>query len=396
MINKKSTVETQTRPMYWLTLFSLLLVTGAVNLQVPLYQHYAEISGASHTISALAFAAYVGGLVPILLLFAGASDRLGRKPIVILALLGSLAATILMSVFPSMGCLFVARVLQGMGVGLGMGTVTAYLSEQRPGAEKTVSAHVALASSLGFGGGALFTTVSLMLLHTSLPVSFVVAMIALAIVLVAMPFAPATVRNKDSALTRPPKFLPGSAAPYLGICAAWSVSGLVIALLPAQLAKHQLASWAGPALFLVNVVGIVCQPMARKFSPRINLAIGALLIPLGYLIMIRGASAGNVPLLLVGASVAGAACYGFTYLGGLTQIVERSGSEKARAVSGYFLFAYFGFAAPSIMMGVVADKTSISAALEVFAYGIALVHMLLLLMIFAPAGLAPLFRRDAQ
>jgi MFS family permease len=382
--------------MYWLTLSSLLLVTGAVNLQVPLYQHYAEISGASHTVSALAFATYVAGLVPILLLFAGASDRLGRKPIVMLALLCSLAATVLMAVFPSMEGLFVARVLQGMGVGLGMGTVTAYLSEQRPGAEKAVSAHVALASSLGFGGGALFTTASLMLLDTSLPLSFVVATIALAIVLAAMPLAPVTARSQGGALTRLPKFLPRSAAPYLAICAAWSISGLVIALLPAQLAKHQLASWAGPALFLVNVVGIVCQPMARKFSSRVNLAIGAILIPLGYGIMVRGANEGSVPLLLVGASVAGAACYGFTYLGGLTHIVEHSGSEKARSVSGYFLFAYFGFAAPSIVMGMVADKTSIAAALEMFGYGIVLVHVLLLLMIFSPSKLAPLLRRGAQ
>lgn len=370
--------------MYWWTVACLMLITGAVNLQVPLYQHYAEINHANNAISALAFAAYVAGLVPVLLGFAGASDRFGRKPVLYVALLSSFSATLIMTYFPNIHSLFIARVLQGVGVGLAMGTVAAYLSEQRPFSEKIVAGHVTLASSLGFGGGALATTGSLMLLNTGVPMSYWVALGALSIAIAGLLFTPVFKKNPSIPMMRFPKFLKGSASAYLGICAAWSVSGLVIALLPAQLAKHDLATWAGPALFLVNIIGIMFQPMARCLSTKTNLAIGSVLIPLGYITLVYGSVLGDVTLLLLGSAIAGSACYGFTYLGGLSVVVEKAGQDKARAVSGYFLSAYCGFALPSILMGFLADSFGVTEALEAFGVAIVMVHFWLLCMIYPP------------
>jgi len=367
--------------MYWWTLTCLALITGSVNLQVPLYQHYAEISRASHTVSSLAFAAYVAGLVPVLLWFAGASDRFGRKPVVYASLLSSLSATLVMIYSPTIQSLFFARVLQGVGVGLGMGTITAYLSEQRPFGEKVVAGHVAMISSLGFGGGALVTTISIRLLDTSVPISYWIAVTALSIAIFGLRFAPVFQKSVSMPMMKLPKFIKGAAFAYLGIFAAWSVSGLVIALLPAQLAKHDLATWAGPALFLVLLIGVIFQPIAKRFSPKTNLAIGSLLIPLGYVTLVYGAIKGDIKLLLLGSAIAGSACYGFTYLGGLTVLVEGAGSNKARVVSGYFLSAYCGFALPSILMGLLADSFGVTNALEGFGVAIVVVHLWLLWII---------------
>ena len=57
----------------------LFLVTFSVNLQAPLVPHYAAASGYGAGAQALAFACYVGALVPTLLLLAGLSDRVGRR-----------------------------------------------------------------------------------------------------------------------------------------------------------------------------------------------------------------------------------------------------------------------------------------------------------------------------
>lgn len=331
--------------------------------------------------TSLVFAAYVAGLVPVLLVLAGASDRLGRLPVLFFALICSLAATLLMIFTPSMAHLFLARILQGIGVGLGMGTVTAYLSEQRPGAERAISSHVAFASSLGFGGGALATSASLMLTNNSTPTSYYVAAALLVASMTGLLFAPASQRDSNSLLTRLPHFLSGSTAAYLGIAAAWSVSGLVIAILPVQLALQGLTAWGGPALFLVNMVGVACQPLAKRYSASLNITLGAFLIPTGYLIMVHGATSSNVVMLLFGASLAGAACYGFTYLGGLTFIVERAGKNKASAVSGYFLFAYLGFSLPNILLGLTADKAGIATALQASSVAIILVHLIVLFLL---------------
>ncbi len=108
-------------------LFGLFMITTAVNLQVPLYTLYAEQAGYGKAATALVFAAYVFGLIPALLFLGGISDRAGRKPVLLVALSFSLCATLLMIVHPTIQMLFLARLLQGVGLGLSVGTCTAYL-----------------------------------------------------------------------------------------------------------------------------------------------------------------------------------------------------------------------------------------------------------------------------
>ncbi|MGY4787094.1 hypothetical protein ACVNSY_05465 [Bacillus sp. OHL2] len=51
-------------------LLGLFMITIAVNLQVPLYTAYAEQAGYGKAATALVFAAYVFGLIPVLLFLA--------------------------------------------------------------------------------------------------------------------------------------------------------------------------------------------------------------------------------------------------------------------------------------------------------------------------------------
>jgi MFS family permease len=55
-----------------------------------------------------------------------------------------------------------------------------------------------------------------------------------------------------------------------------------------------------------------------------------------------------------------------------------AGPERARAVSGYFLFAYLGFAVPPTMAGWLADRAGMETALLVFGVILVLVVALLL------------------
>lgn len=52
-------------------LLGLFMITTAVNLQVPLYTLYAEQAGYGKAATALVFAAYVFGLIPVLLFLGG-------------------------------------------------------------------------------------------------------------------------------------------------------------------------------------------------------------------------------------------------------------------------------------------------------------------------------------
>src|SRR5690606_16675401 len=105
--------------------------------------------------------------------------------------------------------------------------------------------------------------------------------------------------------------------PGLSIAMAWSVSGLVVAIIPSVLAAHQLGMWAGPVLFLVNAAGILAQGFAKKLASTTAMRVGYLVIPAGFWLMVVGARTDQLAIVLVGACLCGTGCYGFVYLGGL-------------------------------------------------------------------------------
>ena len=140
---------------------AIFLVTHSTNLQVPLYGTYAEMAGFGSSVSALVFSAYVAGLLPTLILLGGLSDRVGRKKIILASVLFLLTATGLMLVQTNIYALFVARILQGIGVGFITGTGAAYLAHVMPKQAAQVAVYVSLTTSLGFSSGALLTNLSL-------------------------------------------------------------------------------------------------------------------------------------------------------------------------------------------------------------------------------------------
>lgn len=159
---------------------SLFTVTFAVNLQAPLYSAYVAESGHAATAVAIAFSAYVAGLMPTLCLLGGLSDRIGRRTPLAAALVLGAVATALLVFAPTWGSLIVARLLLGIGTGLATTAGTAYMTEIM-GADQTRRAALAVtsATSLGFGGGALATGVSLTLQGaTFFPVSFAALFVA--------------------------------------------------------------------------------------------------------------------------------------------------------------------------------------------------------------------------
>lgn len=359
---------------------SLFLVTGAVNLPAPLYPAYAAMSGYGTGGATVAFAAYVMGLVPVLLLLGGLSDRIGRKVTILMALALAAGATILLAWLPGLETLFASRLLYGIGTGLITGTGTAFMVELLGGSGDPASSQrgaflVTASTSLGFGIGALATGLCLLVQGpgTLLPASFLAYLPFAGLGAVALiGVVPERRLVRQSEWIRPPVFLKGTAAYGFAILIAWATVGLVISVFPAALAAHGMAAWSGFSTFLVISTGLLFQPLARRLSPTKAVAIGIVLVPLGYLLLATGALLPSLPLVLAGAAVTSAAAYGFTYLGGLAAVsAAATDADRARAASGYFLYAYFGFSFPVVTSGFLADRFGMTVALV--AFGIATV-----------------------
>ena len=347
--------------------FALCLVTFAVNLQAPLYAAYAALSGQGSAATAVAFSGYVVGVLPVLLLLGGLADRVGHKRLIIAALCLSMLATSLMLLAPGLTSLAFARTLLGVGTALASASGTAYMCELLHNGDSRAAANrVTASTSLGFGLGAAVTSLFLLLGPSLAPGSFTLHLALALVALLAVMRLPAPVQRRSTPLLRLP-FYPQGSLPYgLAILLAWACVGLVIALMPSILARHQLANWSGMSTFCVISCGLLFQPLARRMAPARATLLGLLVLPCSYAVLAWGAHGGILPAVLLGAIGASSACYGFIYLGGLSAVNALAGAEKTRASAGFFLLAYLGFSVPVIFTGLLADRLGPGLALLLF------------------------------
>ncbi len=347
--------------------FALCLITFAVNLQAPLYTAYAELSGYGAGATAIAFSAYVLGVLPVLLLLGGLADRVGRRALILVALGLSILATLTMLLAPGLQTLGLARLLLGIGTALASATGTAYMSElmHRDDNHRAAS-WVTASTSLGFGLGAALTSVFLLNGPSLKPGSFYLHLLLACLAMLAVWRLPDQRPATRAPLLRLPFYPAGSLAYGLAILLAWACVGLVIALLPSILKQHGLANWAGFSTFCVISCGLLFQPWARRLSPVRATLIGLMVLPCSYALLAWGADRGELIAVLLGTVVASSACYGFIYLGGLSAVNHLAGEEKTRASAGFFLLAYLGFSLPVILTGLLVDRLGASSALLVF------------------------------
>ncbi len=142
----------------------------------------------------------------------------------------------------------------------------------------------------------------------------------------------------------------------LAIALAWSLARIVGIILPQQLQQYGLPNWSGVMLFIFVISGVLLQSFARKLEERRSLKLGSVLLVIGYLSFTCGAWLNVLALVIAGVAIAGTACYGFTYLGGLAQVVKVGGSQSARVTSGYFVCAYLGYGLPVVAIGFLSEN----------------------------------------
>jgi len=355
-------------------LAAVFLVTGAVNLQLPLYGAMAQAGGFGASQMSLLLQGYVAALILTLTTAGGVADRFGSRRPVLISLGCALIATLGVMLSPGLAMLGVARWFQGAGVALVMGSATAALAERwgPPSAARWVGA----ASTLGFGAGALATTASLASTPGALTAELLWSggLIAVGAALFRM-----TGPSGDPQISvlRLPSMPPGTRVANTSLLAAWAVSGVVVAVLPGVLHGSGHGAWAGVMLFLMLAGGLVGQIPARRMSSRRSLQLGLIILALGTAAMSFGVASDRIGLIAGGALLLGMATHGWIYVGALVRAGECA-PRSAAAVSGTLLAAYIGFGGPAIAVGLAVDRLGSATAFTGFAASVAIVSALLL------------------
>jgi predicted MFS family arabinose efflux permease len=359
--------------------FTVQMAFGTV--PTPLWPLYAQRDGFGSTTVTVAFAAMVVGAAGGFLLLGHLSDRLGRRRILVPALLSALVATLLLLVWPALPGLLIARLFTGIGIGLMASTATAYLADlyhqAHPDRHDSAFPQV-VATAANLGGLALGPLASGILAQWApapLVTPYAAFGVALAVLTALVLASPETV-DREAAAAAPARFalLPhgrrafGAAAALA--CFSFAVMGLFSALGAVMVSgvlgigSHLVAGLAPFALFAASAVA---QLLLSRFGTVRMLIVGAVLFPAGLALTAVALYHPSLWLYLSAAGLAGAGA-GLLFKGAVAQTVAAAEpASRAGVLAVLFAVAYAGMGAPTIAFSIVSQHAGLAPTMIGFA-----------------------------
>jgi predicted MFS family arabinose efflux permease len=331
-----------------------------------------------------AFTVYAVTLLATLLVAGSVSDHVGRRPVLVGALLLLLLTSALFLLADNIGWIIAARAVQGMATGAATSTFTAAIIElASPRHRQTMTVLTSAAPVGGLALGAFFSGVAVQFTADPTAVVFLGLAVVLACGIVSVLAAPETAARRPGVLAtlRPrPTVVPAARAWFWSlaplVAAGWMFSGLFLGLAPSfdssVFGIHSgVANGAIVALQPISaaLAGMAFGRMGAERATRL----GALLILVGAVLTAGGVALATLPLVVVGALAGGAgqgAAFGASLriLGPLADTARRGGLFAA-----VYLVAYTAYGVPVLAAGVASDLVGLSAT--VVAYGAVVVAL---------------------
>lgn len=351
----------------------LFAVAMGTNVPTPLLLLYRERLGLSEELLTTLFGSYALGVLAALFLSGPASDRYGRRRVVLPSAVLVAGASALFTVAGSLPLLFAARVLQGITSGAVFGVASAWLVDvSDPGAPRRAARRASTAMTAGFALGPLSSGLLAQWAPAPLVTPYLVHIAAMAVGIAAAARAPDPRRGTPA---RPGPLLQlgipaGAGAAFarlvvpVGVC-VYAFPAVAVTVLPLLLG----ADTGGVELAVAGVVGGVTlssgaavQPLTRRLSASRTAVAGALAGSLGLALGVVAVQTGAWPLLLPVALLMGGGG-GLALNAGLT-FTERltTAATRGAATSTFYACAYLGFAAP-LLVAAVADRVGFAASL---------------------------------
>jgi MFS family permease len=357
---------------FWAVAFAFLIVMAVATLPSPLYGIYRVRDHLSALTITVVFAIFAGGTILTLLRDSALAARIGRRGMMLGAVVMMMVAMGVLAVWKDLPGLLIGRVLTGVSVGLAAGTAITYLVELRLRADPKASAVVArtIGTSVTVGAlgvGPLIAGCLAQWVTQPLTVSYVVFVGLGVIGLAGLWTAPETgapsaapppATDDQPAGPRPKVRLPVPAA--AGTLAAFSANGLFAGLSGLFLATtlHQSShALAGVALFLVFACGVVPQLTTSKLPASRVLALGTISMLAGLVLLVVSVrlSTPNLALFLISGGLIGAGS-GAVFKGTTGIVLEASPPRSRVAMTSDLLIAlYVGLSVPVIGAGVALD-----------------------------------------
>ena len=394
------------RSRAWMRIAFVLFAVGwGANQFSPMLIVYRQELNLTAAAVAGLFAVYAATLVPGLLIGGPASDRYGRRLIVLPFVVLSPLATLLLIIGPrSVALLVASRALAGLCSGVVFGSATAWVQELSPVTGAGGSAgprRAALALTAGLGLGPVVAAMLAQWMGDPLQIPYLPHLLLGAIAIAVIVRAPARVQGEHpnapgaagqrtcapgavaSVTVRAARRWPPAAVRtwrfWLAVApAAPLVFGSVstaIVVLPEDVtsARTLSAGFAGLMTALAFSAGFAVQPLARRMAPASGAIAGLLCAAAGTGVGIAAVHGPDRLLAGVAAVLLGVA-YGLCLVSGLRQAEQLAGpADRGAVIACYYALAYIGFASPYLAagLGTLAGQTGAFVILTAAAAALA-------------------------
>ncbi|WP_229701421.1 MFS transporter [Streptomyces camponoticapitis] len=361
-----------------------LMAFGTV--PTPLWPLFAGRDGFGSTMVTVAFAAMVVGAAVGFLLLGHLSDRLGRRRIIVPALLTSALAALLLVTWHGVTGLLVARVVTGIGTGLMASTATAYLSDlySRAHPKRTGSPRPGLVAAVANLGGLSLGPLVAGALAQWAPAPLTTPFVLFGVVLVALAAlvltGPETVdRQKAGESAARFGLRPGGGAVFAAAAGigffAFAVMGFFSSL-GAVMVRDELGISApfiaGLAAFAVFAASAVAQLALARLPAASMLTTGVVLFPAGLALTALSLFHPVLALFLVAAALTGAGA-GLLFKVSVGQSVAAAlPASRAGVLAVFFAIAYAGMGLPSIGFSLAARQFGLRPSMIGFAAALSL------------------------
>ncbi|WP_307805385.1 MFS transporter [Streptomyces spirodelae] len=365
------------RALVWYAAATFVFAVGmaGTTLPTPLYGLYRQELGFGELMVTVVFAVYAVGVIVVLLVAGDFSDKLGRRPVLFVALALSAASAGCFLLEGGLPLLFAGRLLSGFAAGLFSGAATATVLELAPSGSRGFAATAANMGGLGCGPLLAGLLAQYAPRPLALPFAAHLALLAVASVLtwalpetVRPPSPRPALRPRGMEVPRQvrPVFLPAGLACFTG----FAVFGLFTAVSPGFMSGTlHIANLAasGAVVFSVFCASLLGQSLTGRFGAAVALPLGCLGLVLGMAQVGLSLLVSSLALLVTGALTGGIG-QGLAFRSAMAVVSARAPEEhRGGTISALFVVAYLGISLPVVGVGALSTGLGLRNAGLVFS-----------------------------
>jgi predicted MFS family arabinose efflux permease len=375
------------RQAFWAVAFTFLALMAFSTVPSPLYTLYRARDDFSLFTVTVIYAVYAIGVVSALLLAGHLSDWYGRRRLLLLSVGFAILSAVVFLASKGLGALLVARLIDGLSVGLVLSAATAYMTELAAiGRPETTRGRAQLTTTAvnvgGLGVGTLVAGALAQWVADPLTVPYLVFLVALLLGAIGIALAPETQegpqprpRYRPQRLSIPhderSRFFAAALSTFMAFAAVGLFVGLAGLFLAVTL-HHPSLALSGAVIGGIFAGSVVAQiltaswPVARVFEA----GMAAMVLGLGLAVLAVWVQRPSLALFIFGGVLIGGGA-GAIFKGAIGTVLGISSPDRiAESLVGVFLSAYVGLSLPVVGAGIVLAR-DVSPKVTILAFAIA-------------------------